>query len=109
MTDKSRREFEAWCGMAGFYISRDLDGDYSDFATDTAWHAWLASRAAIEIELPDYADDSDNALSCFDGEYEWGSRAGAQYAVNQCANAVRTAGITVKGEGSEKTDVLSAK
>lgn len=51
MTDKSRREFEAWCGIAGFDISRGHGGDYIEFDTDESWLAWQESRAAIEIDI----------------------------------------------------------
>lgn len=48
----SRAHFEEWCIASGFDFSRGNDGDYNDFATDTAWQAWQASRAAMNSELP---------------------------------------------------------
>lgn len=56
MTDKNRGEFEAWCGIAGFDISRGHGGDYIEFDTDESWLAWQASRAAIEIDIPSSGD-----------------------------------------------------
>ncbi|WP_313048748.1 hypothetical protein [Atlantibacter subterraneus] len=47
------------------------------------WAIWQASRAAIEIELPDaniYMDDESVS------------------AINDCANAILAAGLTVKGD-----------
>lgn len=51
--DKSREQFDAWfngkkesmksCGLGMLHIRR---------AHDAAWSAWQASRAAIEIDLP---------------------------------------------------------
>ncbi|MGF6559027.1 hypothetical protein [Erwinia aphidicola] len=86
----SRAQFEEWMKKTG---------KNPPYATKRGyWEIWQASRAAIEIELPDYTDDSDSELSCFDGEYEWGNQAGATYAVEQCAKKIRSAGISIKGE-----------
>lgn len=37
-----RQKFEAWATRSGFDSHRSKDGDYYDFATDTAWQAWMA-------------------------------------------------------------------
>ncbi len=57
----SRERFEIWCNeraiksnyqyMAGLFY-RLSNGDYSVTWVDMAWEVWQASRAAIEIELP---------------------------------------------------------
>ena len=60
-TEKMREDFEAWiCGMwPGVSISRNPDnaamfaGSYHDERVHMAWKGWQASRAAIEVELPD--------------------------------------------------------
>lgn len=90
----SRAQFEEW-----FYSEyKDLHTKLViEFAKSIAWEGWKASRAAIEIDFPDYTDETDSELSCFDGEYEWGNRAGATYAVEQCAKRIRIAGIRIKG------------
>lgn len=72
----------------GYYVG----GDYIYHGTSCSealfwlWRGWQASRAAIEIELPDKVmveDEFDNGHNC---------------AINYCADAIRAAGLTVKGE-----------
>ncbi|MBN1085608.1 hypothetical protein JNO12_12745 [Erwinia aphidicola] len=92
----SRAQFEAYWDTQKSKFHKDR---YEPFK-NIEWEAWQESRAVIEVELPDYTDESDSELSCFDGEYEWGNRAGANYAVEQCAKRLRNAGISIKGESS---------
>ena len=105
--EDSRADFEKWCAEITGYTSQFLrqyrkeEGYAEDFPYFVYWLTWQASRAAIVVELPDYNGDIDDELSCFDGEYEWGNRAGANYAVTQCAGIIRAAGITVKGDSDE--------
>ena len=82
----SRAQFEEWCRSAGFDISRSNDGDYNDFATDTAWQAWQESRAAIEVELPAYRDATTHGFSAFND------------ALDICETEMRKHGISIKGE-----------
>lgn len=102
--EDSRAQFEEHCeGITGYTPQflrqyRKGDGYAADFPYFDYWWTWQASRTAIVVELPDYTGDIDDELSCFDGEYEWGNRAGASYAVTQCAGIIRAAGITVKGD-----------
>lgn len=84
----SRAQFEEWCSSAGFDISRSNDGDYNDFATDTAWQAWQASRAAIEVELPAYRDATTHGFSAFND------------ALDIWETEMRKHGISIKGESS---------
>lgn len=80
--EESRKQFEAWFEW------------YTGFSTSTGsanvvemyWQSWQASRAAIEIELPDKVmveDEFDNGHNC---------------AIDYCADAIRAAGLTVKGD-----------
>lgn len=49
--DKVREEFEAWainCDLCTFAIG----DEYKYMATEWAWRAWKASRAALCVELP---------------------------------------------------------
>ena len=102
--EDGRAQFEAWAEEVGAlpwgYLKkqRTPGGGYSVQIYNYMWSTWQASRAAIVVELPDYTGEIDDELSCFDGEYEWGNRAGASYAVTQCAGIIRAAGITVKGD-----------
>ena len=72
----------------GYYVG----GDYIYHGTSCSealfwlWRGWQASRASIEIELPDKVmveDEFDNGHNC---------------AIEYCADAIRAAGLTVKGE-----------
>lgn len=64
--EKMREEFQAeWSRKSGWSdmqleIFRTGD-DYSDQSTSSAWWAWQASRAAIEVELP--APHNDYSIS----------------------------------------------
>lgn len=69
-TEKMREEFEAWiCGIwPGVSISRNPDnaamfsGSYRNERVHMAWKGWQASRAAIEVELPE--------IKGFEGAYD---------------------------------------
>jgi hypothetical protein len=54
MSDKSRKDFEAWAITTGFedhhFALRD-DGEYEDYDVRRLFAPWQASRAAIEVEL----------------------------------------------------------
>lgn len=66
-------------------LDRRESGTYSHLATENKWEAWQASRAAIEIELPEIIT-GDNG----DGEpWRW------MYA-SEVEDATRAAGIKVK-------------
>ena len=78
----SREQFEEWWAT---YVDKcsHLVEDVEYYA---AKDAWQASRAAIEIELPDKVMVEVE----FDIGHNW--------AIDYCADAIRAAGITVKGE-----------
>lgn len=63
----SREQFEAWATNAGFIVTTKNDG-YLYPATNSAWQAWRASRAAIEIEFPERHYFCDNDGSFFAAE-----------------------------------------
>ena len=78
----SREQFEEWWAT---YVDKcsHLVEDVEYYA---AKDAWQASRAAIEIELPDKVmveDEFDIGHNC---------------AIDYCADAIRAAGLTVKGD-----------
>ncbi|UOK17888.1 hypothetical protein [Escherichia phage BUCT618] len=90
----SREQFEEWIyknrmrGVPFDIEVFDVDGAifYKSTETQGQWNAWQASRAAIEIELPDklmVEDEFDNGHNC---------------AIDYCADSIRSAGITVKGD-----------
>lgn len=57
--------------------------------------AWQASRAAVEVDLPDKQFISEEDVLIPD-EVDWPD--GFNTALEQCAEAIRAAGIKVKGE-----------
>lgn len=63
--------------------------NYAHPETDVAWIWWQASREVVEIQLPDHRD-YEETLS----DHELGFN----IALKQCAEAIRAAGIKVKGE-----------
>lgn len=86
--DESRKQFEDWALKSGHNISLDVRGRYVFSYTATAWVAWQASRAAIEIELPD-AEDYWNGT---EGKEVLNHR----QLIADSADAIRAAGIKVK-------------
>lgn len=78
----SREQFEEW-------VPAMVDGLPENMARifdDMLFTAWQASRAAIEIDLPDKVMVEDE----FDIGHNW--------AIDYCADAIRSAGLTVKGD-----------
>ena len=92
----SREQFEAWAEEAGAlpwgYLKkqRTQNGGYSVQIYNYMWEAWQASREAVEVELPS-----------FDKPVKWGA---ATISIDlyqhkkECEEAIRAAGIKVKGE-----------
>lgn len=75
----SREQFEAWCNS---------DPDRSITMEDStrffcAWEVWQASREAVEVELP-AAEGEEGGIT--------------ELIVDLCSDAIRAAGIKVKGE-----------
>ncbi|KNC11564.1 hypothetical protein AC790_13425 [Pantoea sp. RIT-PI-b] len=66
-----REQFEAWIVSMPRYTEGDIkkraDGQYEYMETEWCFRAWVASREAMKIEIPDpacrYADDSHKAYS----------------------------------------------
>lgn len=80
-----REEFESWLAPSwsrDTYLEDEGEVEYVDDWVQGAWVGWLASRAVIEIELPEWFSPND----C-------GDRAMWSDAVEQ---AIRAAGIKVK-------------
>lgn len=62
----SREQFELWISGTtnsdfhrSIMLCRHENGNYNHLATNHKWEAWQASRAAIEIELPE-----EESLGC---------------------------------------------
>lgn len=91
--DKSREQFEAEvfrrAEISGYkhplsVLKKTSDGGYATTWVDMMWEGWQASRAAIEIELPDSTE--------FDGP----DMSGAQQAISQIRKKLTETGIKVK-------------
>mgnify|MGYP000846736354 CR=1 FL=1 len=93
--DESRKQFEAEMAKLGDCVDmrRAKNGDEEYMAWDIAlaWRFWNLSRAAIEIELPEKIKSH-----AFDSNFDDGVRCGHNYAIIDCAKAIRAAGIKVK-------------
>lgn len=87
----SREQFEAEClnGLINGGLAKHENGKYVSELTDAVWRGWQASREAVEVQLPDRRD-YEETLS----DHELGFN----IALEQCAEAIRAAGIKVKGE-----------
>lgn len=93
-TEKMRDEFEAWyldkfCGgQARLFRCVNADQIYYFAEVQSRWDAWQASRAAIEVELPELhtvAPDDDK---------KWhGCR---NSTIRTCARAIELVGLRVK-------------
>ncbi|MCE9886199.1 hypothetical protein [Obesumbacterium proteus] len=97
----SREQFEAWAEESGAlpwgYLKkqRTQNGGYSVQIYNYMWSAWQASHEAVAVELPDKKFISeDEALIPEDSDWPDGFNT----ALEQCAEAIRAAGIKVKGE-----------
>ncbi|MFW0856990.1 hypothetical protein QMS86_13840 [Cronobacter dublinensis] len=87
--DKSRERFEAWYQKKYCMLGDDFDriGERYQYKTvQLMWEAWQASRAAVEIEL--------DAKVMVEDEFDKGHNC----AIDYCAEAIRAAGLKVKGE-----------
>lgn len=92
---KSREEFEAWAEKNGYRMDLIPNSDiYSYSSTRCSWEAWQASRESIVVELPKRNADAYTERD-WDGNHGGRSR---NNTLNECAVALRTAGIRIKGE-----------
>lgn len=78
----SREQFEEWFPQ----MVEGMPENMVKVFDEMLFMAWQASRAAIEIELPDKVMVEDD----FD--------IGHNYAIDYCADAINDAGLTVKGD-----------
>jgi hypothetical protein len=103
MESKSRADFESWAKSEGFSVARGIPKDcvsaiYTDGETYCLWQAWQASRSALVVEIASHTEFEIEHMASPDKEgYAIGWIDGRNYSVKQ----VRSAGITVKGEGDD--------
>lgn len=93
----SREQFEAECrnGLINGGLAKHENGKYASELTDAVWRGWQASREAVVVDLPDKQFISEEDVLIPD-EVDWPD--GFNTALEQCAEAIRAAGIKVKGE-----------
>lgn len=86
--DESRKQFEEWRIANNEFANMAIlsNGEYAEVTTNCAWHAWVASRSAVEIELPPAVDGSNVPFA---------GNAWNAYRV-EAVEAIRAAGIKVK-------------
>ncbi|EOC0210468.1 hypothetical protein ACI0YR_003955 [Cronobacter dublinensis] len=84
--DKSREQFDQWLKQQGLKPAAWIKDEY--------WKVWKASRAAVEIELP----NGVTTREALDAGYMCDYAAGMDDGIEGCANAIRAAGLKVKGE-----------
>lgn len=77
----SRAKFEAWL---------------RNTPSGSLWDVWQASRAAIEVELP----EKISPLNTNESGYVTGQAAMYDEAIDDCAEAIMAIGISIKGESS---------
>lgn len=89
----SREQFEAWCKV-NTERNKWHPEYYAHLPAQEQWAAWQASREAVAVDLPDKQFISeDEALIPEDSDWPDGFNT----ALEQCAEAIRAAGIKVKG------------
>ncbi|MCV9377326.1 hypothetical protein [Hafnia alvei] len=92
----SSEQFEAKCrnGLINGGLAKHENGKYASELTDAVWRGWQASRAVVEVELPEEMTWREAAEQGLPTDYS----NGFTDAVIKCYSAVRSAGIKVKGE-----------
>lgn len=96
MTDKIREEFEEWAKTQDWTIDLLYREGYIAWEAQFAFDAWLASRAAIEIELPSPMPEAGQAW-CADAQHAASARTSSfNWALSQSKRAIKAAGLKVK-------------
>ncbi len=83
--DKLREEFEKWLAEEYGFYGEDVETQES-LGINLAFDAWKASRASIVAELPEYRSAES---------YQ---SAGYNEALDDCGSALRSIGLSIKGE-----------
>lgn len=84
-----REDFETWASDRLGLTTRKLSsGLYQSFGMHTAWEAWQASRAAIEVELPSRLTQDGRSI-CIDKDGEF-----LEYC--DVVGAIKSLGLKVK-------------
>ncbi|EKN5935031.1 hypothetical protein DVQ16_22120 [Yersinia enterocolitica] len=97
---KSREEFYKWLEEVHGLYGEDIDWQperncYRIFGIHLAWCAWQASRESIEVKLP---QRQSLCASGYGDGYFVSSISGEGLEYDEVVEALRTAGIRIKGE-----------
>lgn len=95
--DESRKAFERFLREEHLYTDEELVWEddrncYSIYPVHIAWKSWQASRAAIEIDLPDELTIED----CIDKDIDVCRATHFNLGMGKLEQAIRSAGIKVK-------------
>lgn len=90
--DESRKAFEQWAESNGHDTYRSIaGGGYYFQSTQWSWDIWQASRAAIEVKLPEFYDYTDQDTTRAAAE-----KSAYNSGLYDSQEAIRAAGIKVK-------------
>lgn len=93
MTSREQFEQKIQHEYGDDYLAVNDDGDYINWITSDLWEYWVASRAAIEIELPTTIEVhplGPSAAKMFCDLHK--------NTVAECAKSIRASGLKIKGE-----------
>ncbi|EQA1703513.1 hypothetical protein ACXYXE_004116 [Cronobacter dublinensis] len=91
--DKSREQFLEWFSKEYEEVNNSTELS-AQVIKMIASAAWQASRAAVDIDLPNGVTTKEALEAGYMGDYA----AGMDDGIEGCANAILAAGIKVKGE-----------
>ncbi|PQX38251.1 hypothetical protein C5973_14050 [Cronobacter sakazakii] len=91
--DKSREQFLDWFSKEYEEVNNSTELS-AQVIKMIASAAWQASRAAVDIDLPKGVTTKEALEAGYMGDYA----AGMDDGIEGCANAIRAAGLKVKGE-----------
>lgn len=89
----SRAQFEAWFNSE-MYLSLEEVEKSNPAVVSFIFEAWQASRASIEVELPEKISKHNTNES----GYIAGQAAMYDEGIDDCAEAISARGISIKGE-----------
>jgi hypothetical protein len=81
----TKAAFEKWLISTGEY-AESQNGIYLSPIANISWDAWQASRAAIEIELPEHCNGISSEAAAYDD------------ALDECIEGITYHGIRIKGK-----------
>lgn len=95
----SREQFEAWFNPKKAEMQAKGVGSLNIvMSSRTAWAAWQASREAVELDIDWPEANDDTWKDGEEGAYAMGHEDGKDKVVIAVREAIRAAGIKVKGE-----------